>query len=107
GTPVEIRFASSAFTSTRRRSGLAAAFVLAASGASSTSDPKTSQPGHLPNHLPAAYPHSVHANWTAALAMESRLARAADGSVPTRCRMCAEFVTSSKRLQAGPPPVLD
>ena len=50
---MEIRFASSALTSTRRSNGFAAATFAAATGASSTSEPNALQPGHLPNHRPA------------------------------------------------------
>jgi hypothetical protein len=64
-----MRAASAVSTSTSRRSGRAAAAVAAtAAGTSSTSVPNASQPGHLPNQRPAEYPHSVHANCTAAFA---------------------------------------
>jgi hypothetical protein len=68
-TPVGIRSASVASTSTRRSSGRPAGAVFplgAAAIRSSTSVPQLPQAGHLPSHLPVVYPHSEQACWMAA-----------------------------------------
>jgi hypothetical protein len=72
GTPVEIRSASSASTSSSLTSGFASVAARPASTPeiSSTSVPKPPQPGHRPNQRPVVVPHSEHTCWTRTFAIE-------------------------------------
>jgi len=63
--------------------------VAAVGGASSTSVPNASQPGHFPNQRPAVYPHSEHANLTAVLATRPDYARVRTLFVAASCRNSA------------------
>src|SRR5262245_16202802 len=98
-TPVAMRSASSAWTSTRRstRCESAAGPILERVACSSTRVPKAPQPGQRPNHRPETVPHSVHACWTAA-AFATRPGYAA---APTA------IATTSRNLRDGDVGVAD